>query len=214
MKRSVLYLALVTLLLSRSAFGAQYDIYFGGENGSPAFGYSPQSLNVSIGDTITWHGDFTMHPLASFVTPDGVASFQNSSGNSFSYVITTNGSYRYRCLAHSTPDGQGMAGVFIVGTAGVPNGPSDASSLSPSYPNPIESGSASSMIHIVLEKRSHVKLDLFDAKGNRVRTLIDADEDAGMHMITVDATELPNGTYSYVLSTPEAVLRRGLVIAR
>jgi plastocyanin len=213
MKFVLLSLVLAATMFAATAYATQHDIYFGGENGSPAFGYSPTPLTVQVGDTITWHGDFTMHPLASFVLPDGATAFQNSAGTSFSYVVAAAGDYRYRCLSHSTPDGQGMSGIFSAGSAAVPQLSNTTATLSQNFPNPVGEA-ASTMIHIMLEKRSHIRLELFDDRGSRVRTVLDEDRNAGMHMITINTTSLATGSYSYVLSTPEGTLRKGLVIAR
>jgi plastocyanin len=213
MTRTIHFGLLLLLFAVSPSYAGHFDIYFGGENGSPAFGYSPSSLTVNVGDTIVWHGDFTMHPLASFALPDGAAAIQNSTGTSYSYVVSTAGTYRYRCLAHSTPDGQGMSGMFSAGVAGVNETPSSVTSLSQPYPNPAtESGPT--MLHIVLEKRTHLRLDIFDERGQQVLTVLDEDRNAGMHMLTIDASKLAAGSYSYVLRTPESVMRRGLVVTK
>ena len=154
-----------------------------------------------------------MHPMASFALPDGVSAFQNSTGTTYSYVVPASGTYRYRCLAHSTPDGQGMAGMFTAAVSGVNEVPSAVTSLSQPYPNPVLQ-SGETMLHVVLEKRTHLRLDIFDARGELVTTVLDEDRNAGMHMVTFDASGLAAGSYSYVLRTPDAVLRRGLVVTK
>lgn len=213
MNRPIQLGLLLLLFAVRPSFANHFDIYFGGENGSPSFGYAPSSLTVAVGDTIEWHGDFTMHPMASFALPDGAAAIQNSSGTTYSYVVPAAGTYRYRCLAHSTPDGQGMAGTFSAGLAGVNNTPSSVLSMSQPYPNPTTE-SRLTMLHVVLDKRTHLRLDIFDARGELVTTAIDEDRDAGMQMLTIDARTLAAGSYSYVLRTPESVIRRGLVVTK
>ncbi len=80
--------------------------------GTSGFTYSPSSLTVNVGDTVTWEGNFAVHPLVSGATcgqPDG--KFSNSSGSSFSYTFTAPGTYPYYCNVHC---GQGMTGVVTV----------------------------------------------------------------------------------------------------
>ena len=45
-----------------------HTINFGGNLGNA---YSPTPLNVNVGDTITWVGSFSFHPLQSFHVPSG-----------------------------------------------------------------------------------------------------------------------------------------------
>lgn len=203
---------IAALLFSTSVHAAQHDIYFGGENNSPAFGYAPNTMEVNVGDTIVWHGDFAMHPLASFAVPDGAPAFSNSTGTTFQYVVMNSGSFRYRCLAHSTPDGQGMAGSFTTGTAGV-HDPQRYVTSTIAVPNPVEHANTT-MIHVQLAQRTHITLSVYDDKGNRVMTALDEDKDAGMQMLTLDVSTLPSGSYSYVVGTPDGVLRKGLIVAR
>jgi plastocyanin len=84
-------------------------IQFGGSLGTT---YSPSSLTVKVGDTVTWKGDFSAHPLASGATcgqPDG--KFGATSGSTYSFTFTTAGTYPYYCAVHCTI---GMKGTITV----------------------------------------------------------------------------------------------------
>jgi plastocyanin len=70
--------------------------------------YVPASFQASVGDTVTWQGNFSEHPLQSTTIPGGAAPFSSSSGTSFSYVIQIAGTYNYHCTAHEPA----MAGSF------------------------------------------------------------------------------------------------------
>lgn len=98
---------LFTLLFISSAFLAnavEVDINFGSGLGNV---YSPNSVTVNVGDSILWQGDFGTHPLVSLTIPSGAASFSQSTGASLWYVVTTPGTYNYKCTAHA-----GMTGTF------------------------------------------------------------------------------------------------------
>ncbi len=84
-------------------------VQFGGALGLV---YSPGSLTVKVGDTVTWEGDFSVHPLVSGAScgmPDG--KFSNSTGTSFSHTFTVAGTYPYYCSVHCA---SGMTGSVTV----------------------------------------------------------------------------------------------------
>lgn len=81
-------------------------ILFGGGVG---LNYSPNSLAVATGDTISWQGNFSLHPLVSTSFPIGAASWSASSGTVFNYPVLIAGSYDYQCDVHF---GSGMTGSF------------------------------------------------------------------------------------------------------
>lgn len=83
-------------------------IQFGGVLG---FHYSPSLVFISPGDTVTWQGDFSMHPLVSdegiWVTP--------TSGSTFSQTFDKPGAYHFHCFFHGAAGGIGMSGTVLVG---------------------------------------------------------------------------------------------------
>jgi plastocyanin len=79
------------------------------------FHFQPESLNLAVGDTVTWvnHGHLP-HTTTSGVNgkPDGRwDSGYLERGHSFSYVFTGPGTYRYYCMPHWR---LGMKGVIVV----------------------------------------------------------------------------------------------------
>ena len=79
------------------------------------FRFRPESLNVFTGDTVTWvtKGRFP-HTTTSGVDgkPDGLWDTKHlARGESFSYVFSQPGTYRYFCRPHH---GLGMKGVVVV----------------------------------------------------------------------------------------------------
>jgi plastocyanin len=79
------------------------------------FHFQPESLNVFTGDTITWvNKGHIPHTTTSGVDgkPDGLWDTKHlARGESFSYVFSQPGTYRYFCRPHH---GLGMKGVVVV----------------------------------------------------------------------------------------------------
>ncbi|MDP4218834.1 MAG: choice-of-anchor D domain-containing protein [Bacteroidota bacterium] len=76
------------------AVPVKHVIQFGGSLGH---NYSPQSLDVIVGDTVVWIGDFTTYDLVSIDVPAGALPFGPiKTGSSFSYVVQVPGDYTYK----------------------------------------------------------------------------------------------------------------------
>jgi len=96
----------VLLFNAITAAAVTHVINFGGALGN---NYSPNTLTVNVGDTITWMGTFSSHPLEATMRPSGAAPFGTGSGTSYSYPVTVAGDYAYRCTFHFA---SGMTGTF------------------------------------------------------------------------------------------------------
>ncbi len=76
--------------------------------------FNPESLNVAVGDTVTWTNRGTVpHTTTSGKngTPDHYWDANVDPGRSFSHVFTQAGTYPYYCTPHF---GMGMKGVVVV----------------------------------------------------------------------------------------------------
>ncbi len=73
-----------------------------------------------------------------------------------------------------------------------PTGAPTGFALLPAAPNPFNPTTA---IRYQLSTVSHVRLDVFDVLGQRVRTLVDETRPAGSSTATFDASGLPSGAY-------------------
>lgn len=187
----------------------QHIIQFGGAAG---FAYSPNAMQVNVGDTIVWQGDFTGHPLSSTAVPAGAATFTMKTGTSFIYVVQAVGQYNYRCDFHFSLNPP-MIGSFTAVAAGVKIDPAAIGSLQQNMPNPVHAAAShETMIHFMLDKPELVTLSLYDSKGALVATILNGEESEGMHMVTLDVMPFASGTYTYVLSTSKGVLSKNLVI--
>ncbi len=89
-------------------------------------------------------------------------------------------------------------------------------SLQPSRPNPV---SARTTIDFALPQSGRARLEVFDASGRLVRTLLDGALSAGDHRASWDGDDesgrpAPSGLYYYRLSAGDSSLRRTLVLMR
>ncbi len=78
-------------------------------------------------------------------------------------------------------------------------------------PNPVR-GHAT--LAYSVQQSSRTRLDVFDALGRHVATLVDAYVTAGTHTAPWDATALPNGTYFLRLQTEAQAVQQAAVVLR
>ena len=66
------------------------------------FHFTPQVINVAVGDTVTWtNDDSTSH----IVSVDGVESPELFKGDSWSHTFDAKGSFDYLCTIHTSMKG-------------------------------------------------------------------------------------------------------------
>ena len=91
----------------------QTTIAFGGGNGD---NYNPPCLQVPLGATVTFAGDFGNHPLAPSAargTQTGNPIAATGLGSTASFTFPVAGFWAYYCTNHgSDPDGTFMSGVI------------------------------------------------------------------------------------------------------
>lgn len=172
--------------------------------------YDPDHLDVAVGDTIVWQGNFAAHPLHSKSVPDGAEHWGPiASGTEFSYVVEVEGTYEYGCTLHDqTFD---MNGSFVATLTSVNGGNGDLPEvfrLRQNYPNPFN---PSTEIRFELHEQMHVTLEIFTVTGQRVGALADGPHEAGHHTVTFDATGLPSGVYIYRLQSDREVQTRRMI---
>ena len=83
--------------------------------------------------------------------------------------------------------------------------------LSQNYPNPFN---PSTVISFQLQVNGEVSLRVYDALGREVAELLQGRMSAGAHEITFDARGLSSGVYMYVLSTPETLISRQMLLVK
>ncbi len=71
--------------------------------------------------------------------------------------------------------------------------------LSANYPNPFN---PTTLINYQLSASGHVTLKVYDILGREVATLVDENQDSGIHSATFDGSRFASGIYFYRLSAP------------
>jgi plastocyanin len=99
-----LLLALVVYAGAHQAHAASFTV------SAANFAFSPSTLTVQVGDTVTWKNNDATIPHTT--QSDGNWNSGNlAPGATFSFTFTTPGTYTYYCLYHR---GMGMVGTIVV----------------------------------------------------------------------------------------------------
>jgi len=85
------------------------------------------------------------------------------------------------------------------------------STLSQNYPNPFN---PETTISYQLSAISDVKLAVYNAKGELVKTLVQNVQNAGRYSVTFEGTDLNSGVYFYKLTTPESSFMKKMVLVK
>jgi plastocyanin len=109
----------ITPCTSETDYASGTTINFGGAAG---FAYDPKCLKVTAGTTVTFMGDFSVHPLEPSThrgelagNPITAVSALPDGGTTTSFTFPAAGYYAYFCSFHGASDtGAGMAGVIWV----------------------------------------------------------------------------------------------------
>jgi plastocyanin len=82
------------------------------------FNYNPKCLKTTVGSTVTFNGDFVMHPLGASAVrgiTSGSPITDTNNGSTKAFTFPTAGFYAYWCMFHgSDADGNFMSGVIWV----------------------------------------------------------------------------------------------------
>ena len=95
----------------------------------------------------------------------------------------------------------------VADTRGIPT----TLALAQNFPNPFNPATT---IEFALPEATNVRLEIYNAIGERVVTLIDGPMPAGYHTKTFAASELPSGLYLYRLSTPTGSFVRKMMLVK
>ena len=92
--------------------------------------YSPTSVTITAGESVSWSGAFTFHPLRQVDGPNSdtpvPGGFANSTGTFYTVQFNTAGTYYYQCANHGLAQfGGTMRGQIVVLPAGGPPGTLD-----------------------------------------------------------------------------------------
>ena len=79
------------------------------------------------------------------------------------------------------------------------------------YPNPFRT---STLISFSLKEKSHVKLSVYNLKGQLLETLVDDFKLAGSHTVEWDSEDISSGIYFYKLSTKDKTFIRKMILLK
>ncbi len=193
-----------------TAHATTHIIQFGGSFGLT---YSPNSLSVSVGDTIEWEGDFITHPLSSTSVPTGAQKFNQGTGNLFRYAVIVAGSYQYECEVHFS---SGMIGSFTASSStGIEVGKSslrpDVFSMKQNYPNPFN---PSTTMSFSIASKSFVSMKVFNVIGREVATIVSEELSPGNYTRQWYANGFASGFYFCQIRADQKVQTIKLVLVR
>lgn len=100
-----------------------------------------------------------------------------------------------------------LAGPVAVDQIGQP----ESFTLSQNYPNPFN---PTTNINFNLDRRSQVRLTVYDVLGNMVAELLNDVRSSGAHTVAFDGSELNSGVYFYKLETPREVVTKKMMLLK
>ncbi len=124
----------------------------------------------------------------------------------------------FRCYRYA-PDYPGLSGKDLTPGDPIEHYPSDIHSytsfrnpgfkLYDNYPNPFN---PTTLISYRLSMASRVELSVFNALGQKIRTLAQGQQQSGMHTVVFNAGNLPSGIYFYRLRIEQGLVRTGKML--
>lgn len=197
--RSITVVLLAIFVLPAAAFGQTTHII-----NQSGFAFSPNEIDVQVGDTVRWvwsTGNHTVTSGTGASDPDVGTLFDaplDLANTSFEFTFGSAGDYPYFCRPHET---FGMTGVVHVGpVSAVDELPDMVVALEVPWPNPFNPRTE---IAFTLAEAGPVDLEVFDAAGRKVATLLAGEHRAAdTHRVAWDGRDAagaaaPSGTYLF-----------------
>ncbi|MFA6234029.1 MAG: T9SS type A sorting domain-containing protein, partial [Bacteroidota bacterium] len=137
-------------------------------------------------------------------------------GTEVRFFVSGRDSREMRSSPYGAPESRHR---FLVGesrTLGAENMMPADFALDQNYPNPFFTGDASSTTirFAVPMPGANVRLQLHDALGRVIRTLVDGFQGPGLHTATVGDVHLATGVYFYTLSSGDRQIMRRMIILK
>jgi hypothetical protein len=183
---------------------------------SPDNGASVNAAGVTFnwqapaGATKYWH-ELAVDPLFQFVIIDSTltGTSKTSSG------LIANQTYYWRVKAGNVsgwgPYSEGRNFVAIIVGVKEERGIPTTYELSQNFPNPFNPATT---IEFAVPREAHVTLDVYNAIGERVATLLDEHRGAGWHTVSFDASSLPSGVYLYRINAGQFTSVRKMLLTK
>jgi plastocyanin len=195
MKKSSIILTLsavlVILTIPTGVSAITHTVNFGGSLGLT---FSPSSFTATVGDTVKWIGDFTMHTTTSTSVPATAATWDHGATTStttspFIYVIHVAGTYAYHCTLHYT---SGMTGSFSASASAIRT---EHTVHSPDNAIAMKTVSASGTTTILLNvpAATTMSVEVFNSSGKQKTIIANHRFETGAHQISL--SNFPKGVY-------------------
>lgn len=187
-----------TKVVDINPYGGSFPVNMVNINGTLFFGATDGS-----GLTNPWTSDGTAAGTAKLAT-------MTAGGSPHSYGFTYAGGTVY--FAGNDYSGKGVelwavGGVTAAGDAGP--APKGAMELAESRPNPVGS---TTTISYSLPVSGRVALDVFDVRGREVKRVVDREESAGTHHVSLNVADWSNGVYFCRLNADAHSLERKIIV--
>ena len=175
--------------------------------------YSPQSLEIEVGETVQWYNENGYHDVVITSGPE-ILSLPPVSGPNIigSLTFTTPGTYEYICSIGSHAN-MGMIGTIVVNEpleVNYINIPSK-NNLQNIYPNPFN---PLTNINYTLIEKSNIKLSIYNSLGSKVVTLKEGNVEAGNYYVSWDASKYPSGVYFLKLHVNNSVEVKKMILLK
>jgi plastocyanin len=177
------------------------------------FVFVPETLNISVGDTVVWQWINGTHTTTSDSTTGQNVWNEpiDVSHQMFRFVITAPGNHGYYCIPHQS---LGMVGTIIASPV---NSVYDETSqpgkfhLSQNYPNPFN---PTTSLQYAIGSRQFVTLKVYNSLGKEVATLVNEEKPAGKYEVRFSGSTLPSGIYFYELKAGNITKTKKMVLLR
>jgi plastocyanin len=165
--------------------------------------FTPNTLTVTVGDTVVWNWLAGTHTTTSTAVPSGAATWNapiDASHLSFSYQVAVEGTYNYHCVFHS-----GMTGTFTAEAVGVPE-----FSSSQSFNWSISENNLTVTLNLNAPSSLHVRL--YSMLGSDVKALASLENFHGSFNETWSLAELRKGIYFLEVSANNRKVVRKIMV--
>lgn len=178
------------------------------------------TVKINEGDTVLWqwvNGSHTITSGTGSADPNAGVMFNansNTANRQFQFTFPNAGVYPYFCVFH---EGSNMIGyVQVQSLTGVPSSqPARAGFVTDPAPVPSRGGVA---FRFALSRAGHARADVFDVRGRRVTTVLDAEYGIGVfpgawNGRAAAGSRVASGVYYLRLTLPGSTATRRIVIA-
>ncbi len=208
MNKLILTIFIIVFLAFNNIYATNHSIQAGD------FSFTPNSIQVTVGDTITWTWVAGIHTTTSTQVPSGAPTWDNpldATHTSFIYKVTVAGQYNYQCTFHVL---MGMTGTITANPIAIK--PISGSvpkqfKLYQNYPNPFNPVTT---IKFDVSKAVSVKLMVFDLRGGMLITLVNQRLNIGSYSVNWDASKSASGLFFYKLETPNFTETHKMILVK